>query len=167
MASYDKLLRDGLHQDYRHESDFHDWKAKSARPSPPPAPTWTSARLFSCGEIRMPRRYRRTCTACTRARWRKWRPRPARRAVDPKPIATDKLLAARFESSNRLHYVSLIQSLCSPAGCLATLPEDRGLIVVDYGHLSPPGSVYVANHVLAVPLRTVLRLAAQAPEPSS
>lgn len=99
--------------------------------------------------------------------WRKWRPRPARRAVDPKPIATDKLLAARFESSNRLHYVSLIQSLCSPAGCLATLPEDRGLIVVDYGHLSPPGSVYVANHVLAVPLRTVLRLAAQAPEPSS
>lgn len=259
LASYENLLRNGLHEDYRHECDFHDWKTKSARTAidasctrlgkRPAVFVWGDShaqaltkglRQLYPGEVAqvatsacppslqahgsqgldnncdLSNRYalaeiahlkpatvvlaqvahhETTDWDAIAGRLRglgvhevvlvgpmpNWRPSlpviVARRhwherltylgdGLDPKPIATDKLLAARYGGSNRLHYVSLIQSLCSPAGCVATLPQEQGLIVVDYGHLSPSGSVFVADRVLAMPLKTVVRLAAQAPGPS-
>jgi hypothetical protein len=48
-----------------------------------------------------------------------------------------------------VRYVSLVQSLCTHDGCLATVPgTNRQLIAVDSGHLSPQGSIYVAETIL-------------------
>ena len=75
--------------------------------------------------------------------------------LDPTVFATDRVLKARFDSASSLTYVSLVDALCSDAGCLATVPPGGpdALIVVDYGHLSPNGSVFVAQTVLAPALR--------------
>jgi len=61
----------------------------------------------------------------------------------------DRALGERLRGSTAVRYVSLIGALCNPDGCVATVPgSDRQLIAVDAGHLSPAGSVYVAETVL-------------------
>ena len=49
-----------------------------------------------------------------------------------------------------LTYVSVIEKLCNAEGCIGVLPgsSDRDLLVFDVGHLTPKGSVYVAEEVL-------------------
>lgn len=72
--------------------------------------------------------------------------------LDADIIATDRILTARYGHSSQrtgLEYVSVIASLCKGDECLAYVPGNGTLIAVDYGHLSPPGSVYVVSHVLA------------------
>lgn len=68
--------------------------------------------------------------------------------LDPDGAAADGALAARLAGPEPLHYVSMIEALCTEAGCLATLPDTTDLVAVDAGHLSPTGSVFVAEQVL-------------------
>lgn len=77
--------------------------------------------------------------------------------LDSTPIATDALMRATYGRSDRLTYISLIQTLCGDAGCLTAAPDATTLLVLDYGHLSPSGSVFIANKILARPLATVFK----------
>ena len=47
-------------------------------------------------------------------------------------------------------YVSLLQGLCDPSGCLAVVPgsPNNDLMTFDFGHLSPKGSEYVARTLI-------------------
>lgn len=71
--------------------------------------------------------------------------------LDQPILDTDRRLAERYGHSPKLAYLSLIRSLCHANGCLATVPgvEGYNLMAVDYGHLSPDASVYVAREILA------------------
>lgn len=76
--------------------------------------------------------------------------------LDNDIMVTDSLLQQRYgqsgadtEKTGGLEYVSVISALCKGDECLAYVPGDGTLIAVDYGHLSPPGSIYVVRHVLA------------------
>ncbi|MGQ5525495.1 SGNH hydrolase domain-containing protein, partial [Chitinimonas sp. PSY-7] len=66
----------------------------------------------------------------------------------PVVFSTDKLLKERYQNSAELEYISAVDGLCRADGCLARLPKNDGLMAVDYGHLSPAGSNYVATHLL-------------------
>ncbi|WP_162501568.1 acyltransferase family protein [Methylobacterium crusticola] len=64
---------------------------------------------------------------------------------------TDQVLSVKYQHAESLKFVSLLQHLCSDQGCLAKVPEMRNpynLTAVDYGHLSPEGSKYVAEKIL-------------------
>ena len=64
-------------------------------------------------------------------------------------MAVDRDLKAALDGSPLLQYVSLVDALCDADGCLATLPGDNAqLVVVDSGHLSPRGSVFVVDKAL-------------------
>lgn len=73
-------------------------------------------------------------------------------------LDADATLARRYAMSTNLTYVSLIAGLCGAQGCRARLdaPGPYNLTSVDYGHLSPEGSLFVA--------RTILRDALEAGE---
>lgn len=68
--------------------------------------------------------------------------------LDSAPFKTNAILEKRYAKSKNLVYVSLTNPLCDVTGCLAIAPVDRTLLVVDYGHLSPPGSMYVSQSIL-------------------
>jgi peptidoglycan/LPS O-acetylase OafA/YrhL len=74
--------------------------------------------------------------------------------LDAQTLKADQHLSQRYQGplaqSPALTYVSLIGKLCNDAGCLAYVPgdADHTLMAVDYGHLSPPASIYVAQHLL-------------------
>jgi hypothetical protein len=89
----------------------------------------------------------------------------ARNLKAPRDVVRDGLVAEMFATDEKMRqttghhdfrYVSLIGVLCSPDGCTATVdvPDKYNLLVVDYGHLSPAGSVYVARTVLRDLLQT-------------
>lgn len=64
-------------------------------------------------------------------------------------LNVDRALKAALEGSPLLQYVSLVDALCNADGCLTSLPgDDRQLIAVDSGHLSPRGSVFVVDLAL-------------------
>lgn len=64
-------------------------------------------------------------------------------------IADNLTMAKKARESGNFDYVSMTDLLCPDArSCRAFLPNSRILIAVDYGHLSPSGSVYVVNHLL-------------------
>jgi hypothetical protein len=83
-------------------------------------------------------------------------------------VVHDGLVAEIFATDEKMRqttgnpdfrYVSLIGALCSPDGCIATVdvpdvPDKHDLLVIDYGHLSPAGSAYVARTVLRGLLQT-------------
>lgn len=64
-------------------------------------------------------------------------------------LATDALLRERLAGSTALEYISLVGALCKDDGCQAVVPGNGELMAVDNGHLSPAGSLYVAQTVLA------------------
>ena len=67
----------------------------------------------------------------------------------PQIFATDRVLREKYEHVPALDYVSLISALCDERGCMAVVPgPDKQLMVVDNGHFSPAGSVYVAETIL-------------------
>jgi hypothetical protein len=82
--------------------------------------------------------------------------------VDQGPLATDRALRARA-GSMRTPYISLIEDLCTPAGCRAAVPAGRGRAPIhsDYGHLTPPGARLVAREIV-VPKLLALRSAGAA-----
>ena len=65
-------------------------------------------------------------------------------------LAADATLARRYARSADIIYVSLIGGLCGAQGCRARLdaPGPYNLTTVDYGHLSPEGSLLVARAIL-------------------
>ena len=72
------------------------------------------------------------------------------RGLVPEIFDVDRQLAAQLQGTPHATYVSLLDGLCNQEGCLAVVPDrgDRDLIAVDSGHLSPKGSVFVANQLL-------------------
>lgn len=76
-------------------------------------------------------------------------------------LDADATLARRYARSADIAYVSLIADLCGAQGCRARLaaPGPYNLTTIDYGHLSPEGSLFVA--------RTILRAALEAGEHDS
>jgi hypothetical protein len=52
-----------------------------------------------------------------------------------------------FESSS-VSYISLISSLCSDNGCLTKVDDKNTPLVWDYGHLTPEGSIFVADEII-------------------
>ncbi|TDR89101.1 acyltransferase family protein [Enterovirga rhinocerotis] len=69
----------------------------------------------------------------------------------PAALATDRLLTERYGASPLLTYVSLTTPLCPDGRCQATVPVPGpyNLLAVDYGHLSPDGSLHVAKIAIA------------------
>lgn len=67
---------------------------------------------------------------------------------------TDLLIRERYDNGQDLEYVSLVKQLCDVRGCRATVAGKwpYNLIAMDYGHLTPMGSVFVAQNVLAAHL---------------
>jgi peptidoglycan/LPS O-acetylase OafA/YrhL len=70
--------------------------------------------------------------------------------LDPTVIETDSILQRRYGQSDELTYVSLIDLLCQPEGCMARLeaPGPMNLTAFDYGHLTPDASTYVARRLI-------------------
>ena len=71
--------------------------------------------------------------------------------LDGAVLETDRRLREQLTGSP-ITYVSLIQALCQGAACRARIRNDAGepdLLVVDYGHLTPAGSVHAAREALA------------------
>ena len=68
----------------------------------------------------------------------------------PERARLDRELKARVAGIRGLTYVSVINGLCDPSGCVGVLPgsADRDLLAFDSGHLTPKGSVYLAEQVL-------------------
>jgi len=71
--------------------------------------------------------------------------------LDAATIKADNLLKLKYQSDNKLSYVSLIDALCNQEGCLAYIGKDplEGITSFDYGHLTATASLYVAQNVLA------------------
>ena len=64
-------------------------------------------------------------------------------------LATDRDLKARLATSSRLTYVSLVAALCNEQGCKAVVDGTTNeLLAFDSGHLTPKGSVFVAQSIL-------------------
>lgn len=64
-------------------------------------------------------------------------------------LSDNLAMAKKARESKQFDYVSMTDLLCPDGrGCRAFLPGRRTLIAVDYGHLSPSGSIYVVDHLL-------------------
>ena len=70
--------------------------------------------------------------------------------MDASLIDSDRVLRQRMNGARGLTYVSVIERLCNADGCIGVLPgsPDRELLAFDVGHLTPKGSLYVAEEVL-------------------
>jgi peptidoglycan/LPS O-acetylase OafA/YrhL len=68
-------------------------------------------------------------------------------ALDERSLHTNEIMKQRAVGSSYV-YLSLTDRLCQGDSCLAQLPQSQGLLVVDYGHLSQAGSLYVVRNVL-------------------
>jgi peptidoglycan/LPS O-acetylase OafA/YrhL len=82
-------------------------------------------------------------------------PRYLRDGLDTTILRTDARLRAAYPAGGDVRFVSLIDALCNPQGCLAMTDsaESLRLLVRDYGHLTPAGSETVARLVFAPLLR--------------
>jgi peptidoglycan/LPS O-acetylase OafA/YrhL len=69
--------------------------------------------------------------------------------LDTKILETDGKLHALYAGS-QVRFVSVIDKLCRRNECRAKVPSYDGfdLMALDYGHLTPAGSDFVAKHVL-------------------
>jgi len=69
--------------------------------------------------------------------------------LDAKVLETDQQLRVRYAGS-AVAYVSVIDKLCKGGTCRAKVPAHDGfdLLALDYGHLTPAGSDFVAKQVL-------------------
>ena len=69
--------------------------------------------------------------------------------LNPETADTDNALRAAGLGASGITLVSPISKLCNDGGCMAVVPGSGELFVVDYGHLTPAASVYVAREILA------------------
>jgi hypothetical protein len=68
--------------------------------------------------------------------------------LDQGQFAADAALKLRYGHSPELDFVSMLDRLCNDDGCIATVPGGKDLVVVDSGHLTPRGSIFVVERVL-------------------
>ncbi|HVJ07684.1 MAG TPA: acyltransferase family protein [Acidisarcina sp.] len=73
--------------------------------------------------------------------------------LDTRIFTTEMKLQSRYGRSTNLIYVSLLNGLCKNGGCLERVPNTQELMVVDYGHLSPLASVFVARTIIGEALQ--------------
>ncbi len=64
-------------------------------------------------------------------------------------FSTDNNMKARYEKSDKVSYISLLEHLCNGDVCLAKVDDINTPLVWDYGHLSLAGSEYIAREVLS------------------
>ncbi|PSV46780.1 acyltransferase family protein [Photobacterium indicum] len=69
-------------------------------------------------------------------------------AFDKALFSLDSDTKLKYSKQDELTYISLINELCSEAGCLAKLDQNKTPLVWDYGHLTPKGSEYIASNVI-------------------
>jgi hypothetical protein len=81
--------------------------------------------------------------------WRRDRSRISE-GLDAPTILTDREMKHRLDRSSELTYISLMERLCDPRGCLGSVPGSAAdeLMAVDYGHFSPLGARFVGRHIL-------------------
>ena len=60
------------------------------------------------------------------------------------------------DTDGNIEFISLTDVLCEGRSCLATVGADRAPLVWDYGHLSLPGSEFVAKNILRSRLEPLL-----------
>ena len=72
------------------------------------------------------------------------------RGLDSQRAERDRALKAGVGGIGGLTYVSVIDRLCDPDGCVGVLPgsTDRDLLAFDAGHLTPKGSVFLVEQLL-------------------
>lgn len=70
-------------------------------------------------------------------------------AFDKNVFLIDENMKRQFASSNDVTYISLLDQLCQNGKCLAKVDDNNTPLVWDYGHLSLPGSDFIAGHVLS------------------
>jgi hypothetical protein len=71
-------------------------------------------------------------------------------------VARDKAFK-RFAAENHVEYISIIDVLCNPDGCLIRVPYDDShgdLTQFDVHHLTVAGSRFVANAIAPALLKT-------------
>ncbi|MYN17691.1 acyltransferase family protein [Rugamonas sp. FT107W] len=68
-------------------------------------------------------------------------------ALDQNIVRTNARLKVATAHEN-ITFVPLIDSLCNNNACLARVTPDNALLLVDYGHLSEEGSLYVVKNLL-------------------
>ena len=71
---------------------------------------------------------------------------------------TDVVLTSELKNSLQIRYVSLFKTLCNKFGCLARLPGNQTLMALDYGHLTPEGSIFVVGHAILPHLNQINNL---------
>jgi hypothetical protein len=83
--------------------------------------------------------------------------------LDQEVLASDLRLRRHRTAGSRVPAISLIEDLCTPAGCRAVVPGagPHAMIHFDYGHLTEEGSRFVAREVL---MPKLLKIARRAPE---
>jgi peptidoglycan/LPS O-acetylase OafA/YrhL len=90
----------------------------------------------------------------------------ARDHLNPDSLATDTRLAAHAWGENVI-YISQFRALCGEKGCRRfvgpRVPED--MIAMDYGHFTPPASIYAVRNILGPVLDPILKDAAHRPAP--
>lgn len=75
--------------------------------------------------------------------------------LDQRMLRTDALLKKELDPSV-IGYISVIGDVCQGLACLAKVDNGKSLMVVDYGHLTPSGSLYVGGAILAPRLKQLL-----------
>lgn len=88
----------------------------------------------------------------TRAHWPLREDRIAT-GLSAEPIRVSAELTRRAREWRAVDYVPLTERLCNQSGCLAAIPGG-GLIALDYAHLTPDGSRFVAREIIAPALGT-------------
>ncbi|GAA4034603.1 acyltransferase family protein [Sphingomonas rosea] len=75
--------------------------------------------------------------------------------LDGHILDADRALRAQRRRWTALEYVSVIDRLCNASGCIAHVPgrPTEDILTLDYGHLTPMGSRYVAETALRPALR--------------
>lgn len=85
--------------------------------------------------------------------WRDWNTHNnfISNGLDKSILNSDMFLKNKYENNTYLLYVSLVDELCNADGCRAfiDISQNRNLMLVDSGHLSPKGSLFVGEEILS------------------
>ncbi len=69
--------------------------------------------------------------------------------LDNKILDTNDYLSQKYSNSKSINHISLINYLCNSNGCKAVLDlQSKDLLLVDYGHLSPNGSLLIGKYII-------------------
>ncbi len=72
-------------------------------------------------------------------------------ALNPDIFITDSIMKAKYVNTNSdVKYISLLDLFCNKKGCITYVDNNKreGLVTFDINHLSPTGSIFLANKLL-------------------